>query len=391
MFFDVVVVGAGPVGLCFLRSLAGTGLRLAVVERQPREALSTPTDDGREIALTHRSRHTLTALGIWAQFRESEIGTLCRAQVLDGNGRPELLFGQQDARPLGWLVSNCAIRRASYALAVSSPGVHWICGRGVKSLEIGEAGAELRLEGGEVLNARLVVAADGRFSALRGMAGISADRHDFGKAMMVCRMHHTVAHRCTAWEWFGYGQTLAVLLLHDANTASIVLTLAPQAMRALMALDDEALACDMVRRFQGRLGDMQVAGPRCSYPLVGVYAERFVAPSFALLGDAAVGMHPVTAHGFNFGLSGQEILARALCSALARGRPFWADAVLRRYARVHRAETWPLYVTTRHLAHLYTDERPPARVLRRLALTAGAHFTPFRRAIADRLTAAGHS
>src|SRR3546814_1177674 len=77
-------------------------------------------------------------------------------------------------------------------------------------------------------------------------------------------------------------------------------------MQALLALDDAALEAAMAERFQQRLGAMRVAGPRCAYPLVGVYAKRFVAERFALIGDAAVGMHPVTAHGFNFGLRSEE-------------------------------------------------------------------------------------
>ena len=79
----------------------------------------------------------------------------------------------------------------------------------------------------------------------------------------------------------------------------------------------------MERRFHGRLGTIRDAGERHVYPLVGVYAERFVAPRFALVGDAAVGMHPVTAHGFNLGLLGVERLSGAIRDGHAR----WVDVV----------------------------------------------------------------
>src|SRR5690606_28461006 len=128
---------------------------------------------------------------------------------------------------------------------------------------------------------------------------------------------------------------------------------------------DAALGADMAQRFLHRLGAMEVAGPRCAYPLVGVYAHRFAAERIALVGDAAVGMHPVTAHGFNFGLLGQYALARGLRGALDGNLPIWSPSVLRRYERGHRAATLPLYLATQVLAGLYTDDRPPARVLRK--------------------------
>jgi 2-polyprenyl-6-methoxyphenol hydroxylase-like FAD-dependent oxidoreductase len=134
---------------------------------------------------------------------------------------------------------------------------------------------------------------------------------------------------------------------------------------------------------------MRVAGPRCAYPLVGVYAQRFMAERFALIGDAAVGMHPVTAHGFNFGLLGQATLARELRAAVDAGQPIWSPALLQRYERQHRLATRPLYLATRMLAGLYTDDRRSARVLRKLALGAGARLGPFKRMVMSGLTGDG--
>jgi ubiquinone biosynthesis UbiH/UbiF/VisC/COQ6 family hydroxylase len=232
-----------------------------------------------------------------------------------------------------------------------------------------------------------VVAADSRFSDTRRAMGIPASMHDFGKTMLVLRMQHEVPHEQVAWEWFGHGQTLALLPLHDPHTSSVVLTLPPQAMQALLALDDAALELAMAERFQQRLGAMRVAGPRCAYPLVGVYAKRFVAERFALIGDAAVGMHPVTAHGFNFGLLGQDTLARELRAAVAAGRSICSPALLQRYGRAHRRATLPLYLATQMLAGLYTDDRRPARLVRKLALGAGARLGPFKRLVMSGLTA----
>lgn len=389
MSFDIVIIGAGPAGLCFARSLAGSGLRIALVERQDEAVLVAPVDDGREIAITHHSQQLMRELGLWARLRAEEIGTLRDAMVLDGDDRDGLMFRHDEAgKPqLGWLLSNHAIRRAAYAEVMTLPEVERITGARVGSIRTGADGAEVGLDNGDTLRAQLVVAADSRFSETRRAMGIAAGMHDFGKTMLVLRMQHDVPHEQVAWEWFGVGQTLALLPLHDPHTSSVVLTLRPQAMQALLALDDAALEAAMAERFQQRLGAMRVAGPRCAYPLVGVYAKRFVAERFALIGDAAVGMHPVTAHGFNFGLLGQATLARELRAAVDAGRPIWSPALLQRYERQHRLATRPLYLATQMLAGLYTDDRRPARVLRKFALGAGARLGPFKRIVMSGLTA----
>lgn len=388
MSFDVVVVGAGPAGLCFARSLAGSGLRIALVERQSESALSNPADDGREIAITHRSRQLLGELGLWELLHADEISTLRDARVINGNDHEGLMFRDTTAggKQLGWLLPNHAIRRAAFAAVAQLDDVSCISGVSVVATRRDHTGVEVELDNGETLRAGLLVAADSRFSETRRHAGISASMHDFGKTMLVCRMRHALPHAQTAWEWFAFGQTLALLPLHDAHTSSVVVTLEPQQMKALLALDDAQLGAQMRTRFQGRLGDMSVAGPRCAYPLVGVYSRRFYSDRLALIGDAAVGMHPVTAHGFNFGLLGQATLARQVREAHAGAIPIWDPRVLRRYARRHRRDTLPLYLATQMLANLYTDDRRPARIARKLALVAGAHLKPFQRMIVKRLT-----
>lgn len=271
MSFDIVIIGAGPAGLCFVRSLAGSGLRIALVERQQEAALVAPADDGREIAITYHSRRLLRELGLWARLREEEIGTLRDAMVLDGDDRDGLMFrhGESGQPQLGWLLPNHAIRRAAYAEVMALPEVRRVTGVRVTSVRTGADGAEVALDNGESLHALLVVAADSRFSETRRAMGIAASMRDFGKTMLVLRMRHAVSHEQTAWEWFGFGQTLALLPLHDQHTSSVVLTLPPQQMQALLAQDDATVGIEMAERFQQRLGALSVAGPRCAYPLVG--------------------------------------------------------------------------------------------------------------------------
>jgi ubiquinone biosynthesis UbiH/UbiF/VisC/COQ6 family hydroxylase len=289
--------------------------------------------------------------------------------------------------PLGFLVANHLLRRAAWERASGLAGVTVFCESRVGALTPIDEGRAVRvsLQDGATLRAALTVSADSRFSTTRRAVGIPAASQDFGRTMLVCRMHHAKSHDGVAWEWFDHGQTLALLPLNGGFCSSVVITVSEQEARRLQALGETDFDAELERRFQRRLGTMRLCGERHAYPLVGVYADRFVAPRHALIGDAAVGMHPVTAHGFNLGLRGQATLAREILAAAARGADIGAAEPLERYQREHRRASWPLYAATNTLVKLYTSEAPPLRFARHALLRLADRFTPFREGLAAML------
>lgn len=380
---DIAVVGAGPAGLCFARALAATGLRITLIEPQPETTLADPPFDGREIALTHRSVRLLRQLDVWQRIPEEEISPLRDARIVDGLSPHALHVDHRDAGRdvLGYLVPNHWIRRAAFEAVRETPSATLRTGVRVIGARADAREGQVTLSDGSALTARLLVAADSRFSETRRTMGVSARMHDFGKSMLVCRMAHEADHEQTAVEWFDHGQTLALLPLRG-RTCSVVLTLPGHEMRPIEAMSETEVGAEMTRRLRGRLGAMTPIGTRHVYPLVGVYPSRFAATRFALIGDAAVGMHPVTAHGFNFGLLGQQALADQVAAAWRDGEDIAAPWRLARYEREHRRATLPLYLATRALVGLFTDDRAPARLARKWTLRAGAGFAPFGRALA---------
>lgn len=381
MTFDIAIAGAGPAGLSLAGALAGSGLKIALIEKLPAAQLENPPFDGREIALTQLSARLMREIGQWDEIPPQDISPLRRARVLNGPS-PFAMVVEPDSThdELGFLVPNHLIRRAAHAVVKNLPEVTLLDQRSVRSIQTGADAVTMKLDNDVVIEARLGIAADSRFSETRRAMGIPAEMQDFGRTMMVYRMAIGRDHENTAWEWFGYGQTLALLPLANGQI-SVVLTLPHRQIEALLALSDEEFNRDMERRFEHRLGEMRLASTRHPYPLVAVYAERFTARRFACLGDAAVGMHPVTAHGFNFGLRGAWSLARRIRDARQRGDDIASDALLGAWAQEHRVATRPLYLATNGIARLYCDDSPPARLIRNFAIRAGQRFTPFRHAL----------
>lgn len=400
MDYDILISGAGPAGLCLARALCGHGLRIAVVEQQPLSAIENPAYDGREIALTQHSAQVLRDLGLWDRIAADEPGAfapLRDAQVLNGPSPFAMVIDHQLSQhsELGWLVSNHLIRRAAFrelrAAQQKHDDITLLAGEQVARAHTDASAAHVALASGKTLSARLLVAADSRFSATRRALGIGADMHDFGRSMLLCTMAHALPHHHVAWEWFGYGQTLALLPMNDdpvtgAHRSCVVLTLPHHTLESLTDMDETAFGQDLTRRFDQRLGAMQLASTRHLYPLVGVRPHRLVAQRFACVGDAAVGMHPVTAHGFNFGLRGIATLAGELRAAHAAGQDIAAPQLLARYERAHRRATLPLYLATTFIARLYTTDNAPARLVRDAALRLAQNFPPFKRMVAATLS-----
>jgi len=361
-----------------------------LVERSPEAALADPAFDGREIALTHRSQALLRELDAWDRIPAGDRAPLREARVLDGASPFALSFAPEGRAgvPLGMLVPNHLIRRALFDAVRGADCATVLAGVAVEAVETSPAGGVLRLADGRQVRARLVVAADTRFSQARRQMGIATTQRDFGKSMLVARVTHEKPHGGIATEWFGHGQTVAMLPL-NGDLSSIVLTLPAPAIEAMLAMSPEAFGADVTSRTASRWGAMALAGTRHAYPLVATYAHRFVGTRFALIGDAAVGMHPVTAHGFNLGLGGAHLLGSAIRTAQARGRDIADPGGLLRYEMAHRRASWPLFAATNAIAGLYTDDRSPARLLRGAVLRLGAALPPVRRLVTARLMEAG--
>ena len=336
-------------------------------------------------------------IGLWQLIEPQAISQLRDAKILDGRSQFEMLIPHQLSKyqELGWLISNHAIRKAAYDATQEANDLHHditlINGRKVIQVKTSQKMAGVVLDDQTEISAKLIVAADNRFSTTRRMMGIPADMHDFGRNMLVCCMTHDAPHDHIAWEWFDYGQTLALLPMNpDPETgryrSSVVITVSSDEAEKLMKLSSAEFSRNAKERFGNRLGEMGLVSTIHAYHLVSVYPKRLVGTRFATVGDAAVGMHPVTAHGFNFGLLGVQQLLKEILGAHKVGKDIGDQALLLRYERTHRLKTKPLFLMTRLITEIYTKESPPAKFLRKALLHISEKLTPFKKSIALSLT-----
>ena len=387
MDYDIVVIGGGPAGLSFACSMSGLSLNVLLVEKSPLKSVSKPKPDGREIALTHHSRKILIKLGVWALIDEAKVSPLKEAKVFDGDSDSLLNFDAKKSaiEALGYLVPNHLIRAALFERVSQAENVTILNEIIVDGVSTSNKGAEVSLSNGRTIKSKLVVAADSRFSEIRRKMGIPSIMKDFSKVMITTRMSHEKAHNHIALEYFNYGHTLALLPL-NGNVSSVVLTVPTDKLDEMLGLDEEEFNKMASDGFGGKLGQMKQIGDRHSYPLVGVYAQKFRATRFALIGDAAVGMHPVTAHGFNLGLRGQDLLSLSISRALNNGLDIGADVVLKEFERKQINLSRLMYFGTNGIVSLFTNDDVAIKHLRKIVLKFANRFPPVKALITQHLT-----
>ena len=367
--FDIVVVGAGPAGIAFACGFAGTNIRVAIIDKLPRKVIANPKIDGREIALTHHSVKILKKLNVWSYISNKSISVIKEARVFDGDSSYYLNFDHQEIQKecVGYLIPNHVIRKNLYKRIKKLSNISLINNAECLSLNINKQYATIVLSNGKKIKTSLIVAADSRFSKMRSKMGISAFIRNFNKNMIVCRMAHEKPHQNIAYEFFRYNQTQASLP-YIKNQSGIITTATKDLTSILMKMDKKKFNKEMENSFHNFFGKMKLLGKRYSYPMVTTYAKKFVSHRFAVIGDAAVGMHPVTAHGFNLGLKGLEILINELKVAIKNKTDIGLTSVLQNYqSKLHRAAA-PIYLTTNSIVNLYTSTILPAKLTRQFIL-----------------------
>ncbi len=385
--FDVVIVGGGLAGLTQGIALASHGISVAIVDREDPARAVSAAFDGRVSAIALASQRMLEAIGLWQHVAAAQ--PMWDIRVSDGDSLLFLHYDHRDLgdQPFGYLVENRVIRQAQQAALAGLPVARLFAPMAVAGVERGQPGsgapAQVVLADGRRLAARLVIGADGRNSALREQAGIRCTGWSYDQTGIVCTVLHELPHGGAAQERFLPAGPFAILPMTDdeagRHRSSLVWTEPTDRAAAIMALDDAGFGAEMRQRFGTGYGAAQVTGPRWSYPLSFLHAERYTAHRLALIGDAAHGIHPIAGQGLNLGLRDVAALTEALVEARRLGLDSGQADVLDRYARWRRTDTLVLSAVTDGLTRLFSNDIAPLRLARDLGLGVVDRIVPLKK------------
>jgi 2-octaprenyl-6-methoxyphenol hydroxylase len=380
---DVVIAGGGMVGLTLALALAEGGLSVVIVDALTAAQMTDERFDGRVSAINFSAARMMRVLGVWPALA-AHAQPINDILVSDAPfGRPAAPFSlhfdhREIGEPLGNLIENRHIRRTLFDAVRGNLRITLIENASVESLAMQTRGVIATLADGRTISARLAIAADGRGSRLREAQNIRVVAWEYDQTGIVATVDHARPHNGVAYEHFLPAGPFAILPM-QGNRSSLVWVEAPADAARLLALPEAEFTAQIAARFGGHLGEIRASGPRWSYPLRLHLARDYVRPRFALIGDAAHGIHPLAGQGLNLGLKDVAALSETILDAARLGRDIGELDVLRRYERWRRFDNVTLAWATDTLNKLFSNDFTPLRLVRDVAMGAVDSVRPLSR------------
>ncbi|MGA8551632.1 MAG: UbiH/UbiF/VisC/COQ6 family ubiquinone biosynthesis hydroxylase [Stellaceae bacterium] len=382
---ELLIAGGGLNGLLLGVACAGAGLAVALVDREDPARMLDQGFDGRSSAIAYGSQQVLAALGLWPLLA-GEAEPILEIRVADDDAKLFLHYDHRElapdqaraGAPLGWIIENRVLRRVLIEQARSLPTLAFLAPLAVDRVLTSATAAEAALSDGQRLSARLVAAADGAASPLRHAAGIRTLEWRYPQTAIVTTVQHARPHAGVAVEHFLPAGPFAILPM-TGNRSSIVWTEREELAPRLLALADAEFAVELATRFGDFLGAVEPVGPRWSYPVGLMLAERYVDRRLALIGEAAHVIHPIAGQGLNLGIRDVAALAEIVIDTRRLGLDIGDATPLRRYQQWRRLDTMMLAAVTDGLNRLFSNSIPPLRLARDVGLTAVNRLPPLKR------------
>lgn len=368
---DILIVGTGPAGLTLALALKQAMPELQVGLNDVHK-IEVPKKDGRASALALGVTSVFEALGVWADMLP-DASPIDGMHITDSSDndltRPLFLRFEGDVKP-GQPFAHMVPNKSTIGALLNRLDefdVEMIAPDKIASIVPGDAFSKVEFDSGKLVEASVVVAADGARSMVREMMGIATTGHDYGQSGIVTTIEHELDHNNIAYEHFLPHGPFASLPLPNKRS-SLVWSEKSKLVPEILAMPEEELAREIERKMGSSLGKVKVLAPAQAFPLRLQIAKEFVADRVALIGDAAHVVHPIAGQGMNLGLKDVAALAEVLVEAVRHGQDLGSVEVLERYQRLRRFDTGLMALATDALNVLFSNDQPVVRVARDVGL-----------------------
>lgn len=376
--YDVIIVGGGMVGATVACALGNSDLKLALIEQQLPEKFSLEqAHDLRVSALSIASQQILSTIGAWDAILAMRVCPFKRMRVWETAGDTEFNSDDIAYDELGFIVENRVTQLALLQRAQEFSNVDLLCPTTIKKLNYTDGKANVELDDGRVLSAKVVVGADGGQSRLRQTVGLGVTSWDYQQHAMVIYVETDYEQQDITWQRFVPTGPQAFLPL-TGHYGSIVWYNTPDEVRRLKALDKTQLLIELIDTFPDCLGKVNKILNVASFPLKRQHAQAYVKPGVALVGDAAHMINPLAGQGVNIGLLDAAMLAEVLIDASNKGKNIGDESVLKRYEHLRRNENLKMMTVMDLFYRTFSNKILPLKFMRNLGLGLAERITPLK-------------
>jgi 2-octaprenyl-6-methoxyphenol hydroxylase len=376
---DVMVAGGGMAGLTMALALARESLSVAIVERGSLRDQHLPAFDGRVSAISYGSKIMLDRLGIW-QHMTPVAEPILDIRVSDGASPFFLDYHHEEVgeHPFGWIVENRHTRMALFAELANYPNIGLLEHQEIQAFQVENNKAIATLKNGVTISAALAIAAEGKFSKLRELAGIHTHKARYAQTAIVCTIRHSLPHHGLAQERFLPRGPFAVLPMRE-NHSSLVWVEPERLASGYAKLPQVEMEQEIAERVGGYLGEISLVGEVFTYPLSLSVANRFTAERLVIIGDAAHAVHPIAGQGINLGFRDVAVLHDVIVSRIKSSADIGDAIALESYVQWRGLDTLSMAAVTDGLTRLFGNKSQVIQLVRGLGLFAVEKTMPLKK------------
>ncbi|MDA8561598.1 UbiH/UbiF/VisC/COQ6 family ubiquinone biosynthesis hydroxylase [Gammaproteobacteria bacterium] len=371
--YDILIVGSGVIGCATALAIAQqTSLKVGVVDSKINkyEWNENNSYEPRVSAISHASKNILSHLGAWDDIEKKRVSAYTKMKAWDSEGTGSIFFdsSQVNENNLGYIIENNVISSSLLDKFSYYSNISYF--RPVKLTQLEEFDDKIVLtcEDNTLIDAKLVIAADGFDSWVRKASNIEIKTHDYQHTALVATVNTSLSHQNTARQRFLPSGPLAFLPLKNNFLSSIVWSASHDYARDLMMLSDDDFKDELAKQFDYALGDIIDVSKRFSFPLRMRHAKNYVKNRIALVGDALHTIHPLVGQGVNLGLLDAASLAEVIIDAYTKNRDFSSISTLRRYERWRKTDTLAMLSMVDLLKRLFENKNAGVAYARNVGL-----------------------
>ena len=408
--FDVLIVGAGMVGLTLALAIRKTTkLTVALADTTPLSEI-TDAPNVRVSAINLASKQIFSQLGVWTDICEQRIQPYQHMHVWDKAGYGKLAFSSneplrtENTEQLGWIIENDVVRHSLWKKAQQDEGINFFTQEKITNIGVGDSEVFASFSTKTPITAKLLVGADGANSWVRKQMDMPLTFRDYDHHAIVATVECSLGHQNTAWQVFLPSGPLAFLPLYNKGAAndnkglcSIVWSTSPDEAQRLMTLSEEEckgeFSKELTAASDGKLGNIKLVSTAFSFPLKMRLSQSFVKQKVALVGDAAHTIHPLAGQGVNLGLLDAVSLSQIITEEINKlnensgvdsynyenNDALWANSTaLNKYSRWRKSEASEMIAAMEAIKQVFTPQQKISQIARGLGMNLFDNIPPVK-------------
>lgn len=368
--FDIIIIGGSFAGMSAALALASISpsLKIAIIEQQDIRN-NDRKRDGRGYAISNKSLKLFKEIEIFDRVTKNA-GVISDIKITDYKSSVvvDFLSKEGDEKNFGALIESFVIHNALRDKVLQAKNITLLCPNFYEEINFSKNNVEVKINDKNILNSKLLLACDGRFSKIRDIFNIHTTTKNYNQIAIVFNIKHVKPHENIAWEKFLPGGPLAILPLQNQNESSIVFIVPTRDAKVFLELDEENFTHQLQKKMENCLGEIKIISEKFSYPLIMVEASTFYHDKMLLVGDAACGVHPIAGQGLNLGLESIVILRDLIRKNYLSGFEINSQNLIDEYNKKARKSAGKMVLATDILNSLFESKSLTISLVRDLGL-----------------------